>query len=368
MVSITINVIDNVESSFFCPIEALMPRDTQKPGTSPKFARMKEVAARADVSAMTVSRALRDPKSVSAEKLRRINKAVREVGYVPNQIAGSLKTANRTKLVAAILPSISNSLFAATLHALSDSLRSHGINLMLGDSRYSEKEEERLIRAFLSNRPSGLVLHDTTHTPNTRRLLRQSGIPIVEVGNLSGRPIDMMVSYSNFAAAKAMTEHLVQRGYQKIALVSIPVVGNERAQERRRGYLAALDEAGRPQDIDLMLETLGSYENGARAVSTLLERRPDIDAIFLAGDVLAVGAMLECRRRGWAVPDRVAIAGFDTWEMAQMLDAPITSLDIPRYEIGRLAGELILRRIAGEPPGTNKPFDVGFKVVHRKST
>lgn len=345
-----------------------MTKDRDAPTTGHKHARMTEVAALAKVSAMTVSRALRFPDKVSPATLRRINKAVRDMGYVPNQLAGGLKAAKRTELVAAIVPSIRNSLFAATIQGLSDTLRANGVNLMLGDSQYSQKEEEALISAFLAQRPSGLVLHNSTHTMRARRMLRKSGIPIVEVGNLSERRIDLMVSYSNFAAAKAMTQHLIARGYRSIALVSVTLAGNERAQERRRGYLSALAEAGLAADEGLMMETPGSFENGARAIVQLLERRPTIDAVFLAGDVLAIGAMLECRRRGWAVPRRVAIAGFDDWEIARHIELPITSLQIPRARIGEVAAELILRRSKGELPADFEPVDVGFKLIQRSST
>lgn len=331
-------------------------------------ARMKEVAERANVSAMTVSRALRSPEKVSPDALRRIKKAVREVGYVPNELAGGLKAANRTKLVAAIVPSIQNSLFASTIQGLTDELRANGVSLMLGDSHYSQKEEEALIAAFLAHRPSGLVLHNSTHTARGCQLLQRSGIPIVEIGNLAKRRTDLMVSYSNFAAAKAMTQHLVDRGYRTIALVSVTLAGNERAQERRKGFVTTVREAGLPCGDDLMLETPGGFDNGAKALITLLQRRPDIDAIFLAGDVLAIGAMLECRRRGWAVPQRVAIAGFDDWEIARQFDTPLTALEIPRYEIGKNAAQMILRRANGEPAGSIGPIDVGFRVIHREST
>lgn len=331
-------------------------------------ARMKEVAERANVSAMTVSRALRSPEKVSPATLQRIRKAVRDVGYVPNEIAGGLKAANRTRLVAAIVPSIRNSLFAATIQGLTDALRLHGVSLVLGDSHYSQSEEEELIAAFLGYRPSGMVLHNSTHTAAARRMLRGAGIPVVEVGDLAERRVDLAVSYSNFAAGKAMTEHLIARGYRTIGLVSIPLAGNERAEERRRGYLAALREAGRQVDAALMLETPGSFENGGRALVEVVSRRPDIDAVFLAGDVLSIGAMLECRRRSWAVPGRIAIAGFDDWEIARQLDTPITALEIPRYDIGRIAGELILRRLAGDADDTRAPIDVGFRVIPRGST
>lgn len=330
--------------------------------------RLADVAERAEVSIMTVSRVLRTPQQVSADTLKRVNKAIRELGYVPNSLAGDLRAASPSKLVAAIVPSIMNSLFAETLKGLSDTLRSNGIHLMLGDSEYSQKEEEALIAAFLAQRPSGLVLHNSTHTPSARRMLKRAGVPVVEVGNLTPRPTDLVVSYSNFDAARLMTEHLIARGYRKIAFASVLLEGNERAQERRRGYLHAIDAAGLERSDDLMFAIAGSFDNGGIALTRLTDRRPDIDAVFLAGDVLAIGAMLECRRRGWKVPERMAIAGFDDWEFSRHFDTPITTLAIPRYDIGRIAAELILERLKNPSAVGKPPVDVGFELIHRGST
>jgi LacI family gluconate utilization system Gnt-I transcriptional repressor len=327
---------------------------------------MTEVAQRAKVSAMSVSRALRSPDKVSSETLRKVQKAVREMGYVPNRLAGGLK-ATRTQLAAAIVPSVRNSLFAATLQGLTDTLRKKGINLMLGDSGYSQQDEESLIATFLAHRPCGLVLHNTTHTAGARRLLRNANIPIVEMGNLISRPIDLVVSYSNFEAAKAMTSYLIGRSYRRIAFAGLPITYNERAAERQRGYRAALAEAKLPADETIIIETPGSFENGSEVMIRLMGLRPKIDAVFFAGDVLVIGAMMECIHRGWEVPKQVALAGFDDWEISKQFATPITALDIPRYLIGERAAGLMMRRLDGEDEKI-APIDVGFRIIERKST
>ncbi|MGN6572140.1 MAG: LacI family DNA-binding transcriptional regulator [Pseudolabrys sp.] len=359
-------VIDN--SMWITPRASSMVSDMpnkKRPG-APQT-RMKEVALRAKVSAMSVSRALRSPDQVSSETLRRVQKAVRELGYVPNRLAGGLKAPSRTQLAAAIVPSLQNSLFAATIQGLTDALRKRGINLMLGDSGYSHDSEESLIAAFLAHRPCGLVLHDTTHTAGVRRLIRNAGLPVVETGNLISRPIDLLVSYSNFDAAKAMTEYLIGRSYRRIAFVGQIASQNERARERQRGYRAALAAAGLDSDETLTIETPGSFESGAKAIVQLMGVRPAVDAVFFAGDVLAIGAMLECNRRGWEIPKQIAIAGFDDWEISRRFAIPITTLDIPRYQIGEKAAELMLRRLDGER-GKLPPIDVGFRIIERAST
>lgn len=327
---------------------------------------MQDVAQRARVSAMTVSRALRDPSAVTEDTQRRITRAMREIGYVPNALASGLRAANGSKVVAAIVPSLRNSLFAETNQGLSDELRSHGINLMLGESHASPHEAADLVMTFLAQRPCGVVLHDAVRSTRARTLLRKSGIPIVEVGDLNPRPLDAVVSYSNRGAAQAMTEHLIGRGYRRIGFASLSPALTARAGARLDGYKAALNDAGLKLDSRLITLAEPGFAGGAAALVKLMAA--GANAIFFAGDVLAIGAMLECQRRGWKIPDRVAIAAFDDHEMAVQMTPRLTTLKLPRYEIGRRAAQLILERNNGVNHARPVIADLGFEVIAREST
>jgi len=327
--------------------------------------RMRDVAERAGVSAMTVSRALRDPSLTTPDTQRRIERAMREMQYVPNALASGLRTAGRGKVVASIVPSLRNSLFAETNQGLSDALRERGVNLMLGDSHTSQQESVDLVMAFLAQRPCGIVLHEAVSSPRMRRLLKQSGIPVVEVGDLNPRPLDAVVSYSNHDAAKAMTQHLIAKGYRRIGFASLSLAVTARAGARLAGYQDALTGAGMPVDAKLMVETRSGFEGGASALVQLVES--GADAIFFSGDVLAIGAMLECARRGWKVPGRVAIVGFDDLEMAAQVNPPLTTLKLPRYEIGRRAAQIILDRNDGRKRPPREVIDLGFHIIERQS-
>jgi LacI family gluconate utilization system Gnt-I transcriptional repressor len=327
---------------------------------------MRDVARVARVSAMTVSRALKEPDRVSPEVRQRVAAAVRAVGYVPNRLAGSLSS-SRSSVVGLVVPNIENSLFASTIQGISDVLRRHDHQLMIADSGYGAEAEEAAIRAFLGQRVAGLILHDTTHTPEAVAMLRRSGVPVVENGTLTPRPLDMVVSYSNHDAARAMTRHLVRLGYRRIGFVSLPAAGNERSRDRQRGHRAALEEAGRPFDPRLLLEMPPGLASGVEALLRLLEGGGDPDAIFFAGDVLAIGAILECARRGWQVPDKVAIAAFDNIDLLGHLVPPVTTLRLPRLEIGRRSAEVLLDRIQGRATGPVS-VDLRFEIIHRAST
>ncbi len=328
-------------------------------------ARMRDVAHAAGVSLMTVSRALREPQKLSEETRKAVLDAVQKIGYVPNSIAANLAS-NRSTVVGQIVPSIQNSLYADTVKGTADVLRTAGMHLLIADSGYSMQEEEALIGAFLSQRVGGLILHNTDHTPKALQMIERSGVPVIETGDVPRDPIDMVVSYSNADAAKAMTLHLASKGYQRIGFVSLDTRTNRRARERQRGYLAGLKALGRAKDPMLMMEVPGGLTSGSHAMVDLMNRVPDVDAIFFAGDVLAIGALFEAQRRGWKVPGRIAIAGFDDLDILQHTVPRLTCLRLPRLEIGRRSAEALLGRMRGDDAVVR--LDLGFEVIQREST
>jgi LacI family gluconate utilization system Gnt-I transcriptional repressor len=327
---------------------------------------IRDVARHAGVSPMTVSRALREPDKVSAEMRRRVEDTVHQIGYLRNRIAGSLSS-NRSNVVGLILPSVHNSLFAHTVQGISDVLRTSGHHLMIADSGYSLADEEEAIDAFLQQRVCGMVLHNTKHTERTRALIGRGGVPVVEIGNLTPHPLDTTVSYSNYEASRTMTLHLARLGYRRIGFVTLPLQDNERSIERRRGYLAALAELGMREDPRLVLEMPPGIGSGAEAIVRLVEIDGGLDAVFFAGDVLVVGAAVECHRRGWAVPARVAIATFDDLDILRYISPTITSVRIPRYEIGKRSAELLLDRANGSST-ERQSVDLKFEIIQREST
>ena len=259
-----------------------------------------------------------------------------------------------------------NSLFTSTIEGVSDTFRAAGISLLVADSHYSALEEEEVLTRILGQRPCGLVLHGTTHTDRTRSMIARSGISVVEVGNLTENPLDMVASYSNAAASRAMTLHLAKRGYRRIAFVSLPVELTERAAERRRGYFEAKAEAGLEHDAAWLVEAPQGFAAGAQALNVLMDLRRRPDCVFSAGDVLAFGALMEASRKGWAVPKEIAIAGFDDHEFADQLIPAVTTLRIPRYEIGVISARMLLDRLENRVP--DPVWDCGFELIQREST
>jgi LacI family gluconate utilization system Gnt-I transcriptional repressor len=336
------------------------------PTVTDKSITMQDVALRANVSQMTVSRALFDPEKVSEETRAKILRIVDELGYVPNRLARNFGS-NRSNVIGIIGPDIKNSIFAATVQSAEEVLRRAGYELMIAHSGLSLESEEALIASFISHRVCGMILHNTSHTDRARQLIRQAQIPVVETGDLAANPIEMTVSYSNFDAAREMTRFLASRGYNVIGFVSLSTAENSRSRERQRGYCAALEELSLPYEPQLVMEVEAGYEGGRKAISHLIESFPRIDAVFMGGDVLAVGASLECQRRGWPIPGRIAIATFDDIDILAHLLPPLTSLRLPREKIGRRSAELLLDRLSGQDVALISE-NLGFEIIERSST
>jgi LacI family gluconate utilization system Gnt-I transcriptional repressor len=327
--------------------------------------RLVDVARVARLSPITISRALREPHKVSPQARARVAAAVAATGYVPDLVASSL-TSRRTRLVGLVVPTITASIYASTVAGLTGALRDHGFEAMIGDSGYALEEEEKLIAAFLGRRADGIVLSNVEHTDGARRLLSRGNVPVVETGNLTTSPIDMVVGFSNYDAARAMMAHLVARGHRTIGFIGAATPGNPQAADRRRAYVDAIGANRLAGARTLAVECASDLEAGGAALLRIVERHPRCTAVFAASEVRATGALLACLRRGWKVPDRIAIAGFNDAGLGAYLVPALTTVRVPRDEIGRRAAQLILDRLAGRSI-TAATIDVGFEIMVRES-
>lgn len=328
-------------------------------------ARLLDVARSAGVSTMTVARVLRDPEKVAPATRERVRAVLEETGYTPNLTARGLAS-QRSGMVAAIVPLLTNSLIAEIIQGLTDVLAIHDLHLLLGVTGFDAREEEALILEFLARRVDAFYLTGLMRSAESARLLRNAGIPVVEGGNLTDRPIDMVVGYSNVLAAMRVTQYLMARGYDPIGYIGAHRGGNDRSRDRRHGFETAHRQAGRPVHEQLCIDTALDVTAGAQAMAALLERSPRVRAVFCSADAIAVGALFECQRRRIDVPARIAIAGFDDLDLAAQVVPALTTIRVPRYELGRRAGEMICERLANRNV-TAPIVDVGFEFVERAS-
>ena len=324
--------------------------------------RIEDVAALAGTAAITVSRALRQPAQVAPATRARILAAVERLGYIPDLSASSLAS-RRSGIIAVLVPTIANAIFAETVQGVADAVGSAGLQILLGDYSYSDSRERDLLHAIAGRRPDAIVVVGLVREPAQRKLLRKLGLPVVETWDLTDDPIDMVVGFSNGVAGATMARHLLARGRCRLAFSG---GADQRAQARAAGFTAVLQEAGVATPLLDRVETI-SIAEGRRALRRILAQAPDRDGIFMGTDVLAVGALLECQERGIAVPGQIAIAGLGDLEIGRELVPALTTINVGAHEIGRRAGLAVLARLAGKPAGP-RVLDVGFSVISRAST
>lgn len=320
-----------------------------------------DVAAEVGISAMTAWRAVNTPDKVPEKTLLRVREAVARIGYVPNLVAGGLRS-SKTRLVAALVPTLSGPVFLETVEALTAELEKRGFQLMLGQSGYERSREDALISAIVGRRPDGLVLTGILHSPLARQMLQAARIPVVETWDLTDDPIDMLVGFSHEAVGTAVCRYLMGKGRRRLALIG----GNdERSDRRMDAFAREAASAGLstvPRKLVPAPATLGS---GRQALGELLAGYPEIDAVFCSSDLLALGVLTEARVRGLSVPAQLAVVGFADLPFARDLDPPLTTVRIDGNRIGQIAAEFLV----GQPPGERmeRVVDIGFELIERAS-
>ncbi len=331
---------------------------------------MRDVSKLAGVSTMTVSRVLADPSIVAPETRERVMRAVDQLGYVPDLVAGSLSS-RRTNFVGLILPTLTNSNFADTAQGLAEAL-GQSYQLLIGYTLYQAGEEERLVRSLLARRPQGIVVAGTLHTASTRRMLMNAGIPVVEIWEAPSAPLDRAVGFSNFEAGRAAARHLLSLGLRRIAAIGSEAEGDvrdARGEARLQGFAAVLKEEGLETGRILRHGPAPvSYAHGAAAMKLLLQEMPDVEGVFAVSDSSAFGALMECRRQGIDVPGRLSLLGFGDFELGRECEPAISTIRVDAKGIGTKAGVLLRDLFDGRGRDLPPSIDLGIEVVPRGTT
>lgn len=322
-----------------------------------------DVAKIAGVAPITASRALNTPAQVSPEVLRKVTDAVSRTGYVRNGLAGGLAS-TRSRLVAAVVPTISGPVFLQTVQALTQALAERGYQLMLGQSGYAESREDALLEAIIGRRPDGIVLTGIMHSAEGRKRLLAAGIPVVETWDLTPTPLDMLVGFSHADVGRAVVDFLRAKGRRRLAVVA---GDDERSRRRQQAFQDAARAAGLREVPIVHVPAPTTLKSGRNALTELLKTAPDIDALFCSSDLLALGVMTEAQSRGIAVPTQLAVVGFGDLEFAADLYPALTTVRIDGTAIGQQAARFIVARAEGQPVD-QRVVDIGFSIVEREST
>ena len=325
-----------------------------------------DVALAAAVSPITVSRVINQPEKVSEAARLKVQKAIDELGYIPNQHASSLAS-SRSGVIGVAIPSLSNVVFTDVLRGIYKVMGAAGYKVLLVDTHYSPLEEEKMVRTLLSQSPEGLIITGGDQTPACDQLLRKSRIPLVQIMELLPNPIDMNIGFSHLLAGTDVVAHLLAKGCKRIGFIGARM--DSRVQQRIRGYTQALAKrdlfeanliATSPEPSSIAL-------GGALFKSLMAANEGRIDAVFCANDDLALGALFEAQRMNIAIPKQLAICGFNDIEAAAYVNPSLTSVAVGRYEMGVKAAELIIQAL-NQQPIDNKQIDMGYVIKQRDST
>lgn len=314
---------------------------------------MRDVAARADVSVQTVSNLINNRLHLMGEDTAaRVEQAMSELGYHPNVAARTLRS-ERTETLCFLLLDEGNRFLAdpmtdLVIAGIGDVARDHGYGLLIRATRPHEPDPA-LFRPLLEKRADGALLF-MSGEPSVRRWyvsrLGELGFPFILL-EPSDNPQLLTVAAADREGARRLTEHLIGRGHERIAFLTTKVAW-PMLEQRMLGYRDALRAAG----LKPMVVTGGEWTptTGADQAERLLSRKLPPTAMMCGNDLLALGAIRAVRERGLSVPGDVAVTGFDDFDFAQFADPALTTVRIPGYDIGRAAGETLIRVLGGEPP------------------
>ena len=324
-----------------------------------------DVAHAAEVSPITASRALSGKRSVDVQLVERVREAARKLGYVPDPGARALASRHSAH-VAILIPMLTNALFVAVLESAQRTLRQAGFQTLIGITHYDVGEEEQLLREQLVHRPAGVLVTGQEHTDATRAMIAASGIPCVHLMELSDDPTTFCVGFSQMEAGAAMTGHLLQRGRKRIAFAAAQL--DPRTMNRMEGWRREMQAAGLyDPNLEWLNPAPSSPTLGAQMFEQIIGQSPPVDAIFFCNDDLAQGALLSAARHHIAVPEQIAIAGFNDLLGSDQLIPPLTTVRTRRSELGEAAATMLLKLIRGDPQ-VNHSIDIGFSLIVREST
>ncbi len=315
-----------------------MPAKTTKPPR--RTLTLRDVSEASGVSEMTVSRVLRNRGDVSTATREKVQAAAKELGYVPNKIAGALAS-QRVNLVAVIIPSLSNMVFPEVMTGISEVLDETQLQPVVGVTNYKPEREEKVLYEMLSWRPSGVIIAGLEHSDASKKMLAASGIPVVEIMDTDGEAIDAVVGLSHRRAGRKTAEAILKAGYRRIGFLGTKMPLDHRARKRFEGFTEALAKAGVEIADREFYEGGSALAKGREMTQAMLTRTPDLDFLYYSNDMIGAGGLLYCLDKGLDVPGKIGLAGFNGVELLDGLSRKLTTMDACRTEIGREAARII---------------------------
>jgi LacI family gluconate utilization system Gnt-I transcriptional repressor len=330
--------------------------------THGKPPRIEEVAVRAGVAPITVSRVLRHPEKVNADTRRRILEVIEATGYASNPHASALRS-GRSNVVVAFVSNILSQQFGLAVRAFAAALEPEGYEVMVGQTSYSYAKEVAMIQSLRGIRPAAVMFTGVIELEENRRALQELAIPVVETWAFPRDPIDLLVGFSNTDGGVLAARRLAAAGHRRVAFIGRR---GGRGELRRAGFRAAARDLGLDIVHEIGVDEISGLADGRAAFAALLARGEPVGALFCANDLLATGALIEARSRGLAVPRDLAVIGFGDNDVADQIAPGLTTVGFDPSAIGRIAGERLIARWAGAVETEPRRF-VDLDLIERGS-
>jgi LacI family transcriptional regulator len=325
--------------------------------------RLEDVASLAGVSTATVSRVLTRPHMVKESRRISVLQAIKILGYVPDGSARALAS-GRTYTVGCVVPFLDQAIFAKSTQALQAALLQHGYQLLIASHEYSLEREFEAVMALQQRVVDALVLVGADHSAQTWEAIAQWGKPVIL--NWSCDPRLPSVGFDNHAVAAALTEHLLALGHQQIGVISGHTQHNDRARARIEGVRHAMAQRGLALPADYISEQSFNLSGGRLGLAQLMALSPRPTAVLCGNDLLATGALFEAQRMGIRVPQELSICGIDNNELSREVIPPLTTVDLPTLELGRVTANQIIKALEGTPIA--QAHLLPFNLLVRQST
>lgn len=325
---------------------------------------MKDIAKATGFSLSTVSRALSDKPDVAPQTHERIRDAARQMGYRPNKLARSLRLST-TKTIGVIISDISNPYFGALVKGIEREARRAGHSVILFDTNEDYSREEEAVAVMLEEQVAGVILTPTQRKPGTVERLLEARVPLVLASRrFSGIKTNYVVTDDVHGGLLA-TEHLIALGHKRIGMINGPMHISS-AAERFEGYRQTLESHGLSVEDSYVTTGSVSIDDGFAAARILLDRKPFPTAIFAFSDFVAFGVMKAIRERGLRVPEDISVVGYDDNQFASCLETPLTTVRVPKEQLGMEAAQVLQRQIEGSQP--LRQVELLVDLVKREST
>ena len=327
--------------------------------------KLKDIAKKTGFSINTVSRALHDDSKISSNTRSIIHAVSKELGYIPNVVAGSMRS-NRTNIIGVVSADSSNPFFAEVLLGIEDTARKNNFHILLMNTEEKAENEREAIVLLRGRQVDGLIVIPVFDNVENRLMYQKLKIPYIFAGRRIDGIMDHSILHNDIQGSQEVIEHLIGNGHRKILYLSGPEnISN--TVDRLEGIKKAYNKAGLNIDQSLIIPTEGHINGGYSSLNEVINKGLDFTAVACFNDLLAMGALKSLYENGLNVPKDIEVVGFDNLYMAQFMQPRLTTVTVPKYKLGQLAVEELLVHIEnGDKPFKAKYLD--SRLIFRETT